>query len=349
MKRVLSMLCVLALLTALVACGAAPAASTPETVPETVPETAPAAVAETQESNEMITVRLGALTGPTAIGMTKLWNGGETSDPENHYQCTLAGSADGLTPLILQGEVDIASIPANLASVLYNKTEGGIQVIAVNVLGVLYLCEMGSEDIQSVTDLKGKTIYATGKGAAPEYFLRYILTQNGLDPDKDVTMEWKNEPAEVISHLSEGVAMLPEPQVSAAAAKLGDGFRVALSVSDEWEKVDNGSLCTTAVTVVRSAFAQEHPEAVEAFLQDFRDSVDWVNSNAADAASRCVDNGILSIAAPVLEKAIPKCNVTFITGSRMKEVLSGCLSALHDQNPKAVGGALPQDDFYYGS
>lgn len=352
MKRIISVLCVMALvLSMLAACGSgAPVATTPTEEP--VQETTEEVVRETEEAVEALTVRLGALTGPTAISMVKAWHDGGAADAGIRYEHTLAGSADELTPLILQGELDIASIPANLASVLYNKTEGGVKVIAVNVLGVLYLCEYGSEEIMSVADLKGKTIYATGKGSTPEYFLRYILTQNGLDPDKDVTMEWKSEPTEVIAQLNadgKGVAMIPEPQASAAGAKLGEGFRRALSVSEEWEKVGNGSPCTTAVTVVRSDFAQEHPEAVEAFLKEYVASADWLNNNVGEAVQYIQELEILPLAAPVLEKAIPKCNVTCIIGEEMKEALGGCLGVLFEQNPKAVGGALPQDDFYYGA
>lgn len=358
MKRILSVLCILALLLSLMAaCGAKPTETQATEAPETVPETTEVVTEaetepETEAAAEAVTVRLGALTGPTAIGMVKLWHDADNGENVNHYEHTLAGSADELTPLILQGELDIASVPANLSSVLYNKTEGGVKVMAVNVLGVLYICEMGGEDIQSVADLKGQTIYATGKGSTPEYFLRYILTQNGIDPDQDVTLEWESEPAEVIAQLNadgKGVAMMPQPQVTAAGAKLGEGFRVALSVTDEWAKVGGGSQCTTAVVMVRSAFAEEHPEAVEAFLADFTASAQWVNENVAEAAQFCVDYEILAVPSPVLEKAIPKCNITCIIGSEMKEALSGCLGVLFEQNPKAVGGALPQDDFYYGA
>lgn len=357
MKRILSLLCILALMLSIAACGAKPAeAPATEAAAAEAPVTEPPAeeteAEETEAPAEDVAVRLGALTGPTAIGMVKLWADSDAEEPGMHYEHTLAGSADELTPLILQGELDIASVPANLASVLYNKTEGGVKVLGVNVLGVLYIVEFGSEDVQSVADLKGKTIYATGKGSTPEYFLRYILQKNGLDPDADVTLEWKSEPAEVIAQLNAdgaGVAMMPQPQVTAAGAKLGEGFRVALSVTDEWAAVGGGSQCTTAVLLVRSEFADANPEAVDQFLTDFAASAAWVNENTADAAQLCVDYEILSVPAPVLEKAIPKCNITLITGNDMKDALGGCLSVLFEQNPKAVGGALPQDDFYYGA
>ena len=291
------------------------------------------------------TIHVGALTGPTAMGMVKL-----LSDGEGTYEPTILGAADELMPLILQGKVDIASVPANLASTIYNKTEGGVQVLAVNVLGVLYISEFNTEELNSLEDLKGKTIYATGKGSTPEYFLRYVLTQNGIDPDKDVTIEWKSEPSEVVALLNaeqKGIAMLPQPYVTAAATQLGEGFRVALSLSDEWANLDNGTLCTTAVVMARSEFVEANPEAVEAFLAEFDASVQWVNENVADAAALCGEYEIIK--APVAQKAIPQCNIVCITGEQMKQALSGCLGVIFDQNPKAVGGALPGDDFYYGA
>lgn len=318
MKKLISLLCLICLLAALVA----------------LPVQA-----------EELTVNVGALTGPTAMGMVKL-----LADGKDTYEPTILGAADELMPLILQGQVDIASVPANLASTIYNKTEGGVQVLAVNVLGVLYISEFNTENLHSLADLKGQTIYATGKGSTPEYFLRYVLTQNGIDPDKDLTIEWKSEPSEVVALLNaeqKGIAMLPQPYVTAAATQLGEGFRVALSVSDEWANLDDGTLCTTAVVMARKEFVEEHPEAVESFLAEFEASVQWVNENVDEAAELCGAYEIIK--APVAQKAIPQCNIVCITGEQMKQALSGCLGVIFDQNPKAVGGALPGDDFYYGA
>ena len=292
---------------------------------------------------ETTAVRVGALTGPTAMGMAQLLN-----QPE--FTPSIVGSADELMPRILQGEVDIAAVPANLAATLYQKTQGGVTVLAVNVLGVLYVGELGGETVQTVADLKGKTLLATGKGATPEYFLRYILTQNGLDPDKDVAIQWKSEPSEVVALLNakgEGLAMLPQPYVTAAANQLGENFRIALSVSEEWEKLESDSRCTTAVVMARTAFVQEHPEQVQAFLEALSQSVQWVNEQPQEAAELCEQLGIIK--AGVAKKAIPGCNLVCITGDEMKQALSGCLEVIYDQNPKAVGGKLPGNDFYYGA
>ena len=284
------------------------------------------------------------------MGLVKLLDENDKGEAANNYEFSLKGAADEITPLLTKGELDIAAVPANLASVLYNKTEGGDQVLAVNVLGVLYISEFNTQELNCLEDLKGKTIYATGKGSTPEYFLRYVLTQNGIDPDKDVTVEWKSEPSEVVALLNaeqKGIAMLPQPYVTAAATQLGEGFRVALSLSDEWANLDNGTLCTTAVVMARSEFVEANPEAVEAFLAEFDASVQWVNEKVDEAAALCGEYEIIK--APVAQKAIPQCNIVCITGEQMKQALSGCLGVIFDQNPKAVGGALPGDDFYYGA
>ena len=294
-------------------------------------------------------VRLAALKGPTAMGLVQLLDESENGKAANSYDFLLAGSADEITPKLIQGEIDIAAVPVNLASVLYSKTNGALELVAVNALGVLYVVEKGGESIQSLADLKGKTVYATGKGSTPEYNLTYLLKSAGLDIEKDLTVEWKSEPSEVVALLKAengGIAMLPQPYVTAAAAQLGEGFRAAVSLSEAWDALDNGSRCVTAGVVVRTEFAEAHPEAVEAFLAEMAESVDWVNADPADAGEIC---GALNIVkAPIAAKAIPNCNLVCLTGEEMISAATGTLETLFALNPSAVGGALPGEDFYYG-
>lgn len=288
-------------------------------------------------------LRVGALKGPTAMGMILMIS----DDGVNSY--TLAGSADELTPSLIKGDLDIACVPANLAAVLYNKTEGGIVTLAVNTLGVLYIVENNGETVQSMADLKGKTIVAAGKGSTPEYGLRYLLEQNGMNPDTDVTIDWKSEHAECVAALASGtadIALLPQPFVAAARAKL-EGLRVALDLMAEWEALDNGSAMITGVAVARRAFVEQHPDLTDRFLEEYAKSVAWVNDNPAGAAELIAANGIIESAA-VAEKALPGCNIVCLTGQEMYEKLSGYLQVLADAAPESVGGALPRDDFFYG-
>lgn len=310
---------------------------------------------------ESVTVRVAALKGPTAMGMVKLMSdsdaaaesGEETTG--NTYDFTLAASADEVSPKLMQGELDIACVPANLASVLYNRTDGGIVTLAVNTLGVLYIVENGNS-VQSMADLAGRTIAASGKGSTPEYALRYLLSENGIDPDTGVTIDWKSEHSECVAALASGaatIAMLPQPFVTVAQTQLPD-LRVALDLTEEWDALDNGSALLTGVVVARADFVKEHPAAVSDFLEQYSASVDWVNANTADAAE--LIGGYDIVDAAVAEKALPYCNIVCITGSEMKDMLSGYLQVLFDAAPASVGqdaetgeGGLPGDDFYYGA
>ena len=243
----------------------------------------------------------------------------------------------------------MACVPANLAAVLYGKTDGALEVLAVNTLGVLYIVESG-DTVQSMADLKGKTIVAAGKGSTPEYALRYLLSENGIDPDNDVTIDWKSEHSECVAALASGqaaIALLPQPFVTVAQTKI-EGLRMALDLTAEWDKLDNGSGLITGVIVARREVVDANPDAVDAFLKDYAASVEWVNGNTAEAAQLISEYGIVE-AAPVAEMALPYCNIVCITGSEMKEKLSGYLQVLSDAEPASVGGALPGEDFYYGA
>ena len=296
-------------------------------------------------------VNVLALKGPTAMGMVSLMDQADQGEiTEETYDFQIVASPDEVSPAIAQGTADIAAVPANLASVLYQKTDGGVQVLTINTLGVLYLVENGDQ-VQSVSDLKGKTIYASGKGATPEYALNYILKENGLTPGEDVQIEWKSEHAECVAALAEhedAAALLPQPFVTTAQSK-NDSLRVALDLTEEWDKIqkDNGgnSSLVTGVTVVRTEFAQEHPEIVEDFMERYQESVTFVNDHTEEAAKLIGDYDI--VPEEIAKKALPECNIVYIDGVEMKEKLSGYLEVLEQENPQAVGGALPADEFYY--
>ncbi len=297
-------------------------------------------------------VRVMALKGPTAMGLVELMDESESGAVNgNDYEFTIAASADEVTPKLVQGEADIAAVPANLASVLYNNTEGQVQVLAINTLGVLYIVDTG-DTVHSAADLKGKTIYASGKGATPEYAIDYILMKNGIDPEKDVTIEWKSEHAECVAALAAsedgGIALLPQPFVTIAQTQ-DDRIRIALDLTEEWDKLqkdeETPSALLTGVVVARTDFIEEHPEAISAFMDSYKKSVDYVNGNMEEAAKLIEKFDI--VPAAVAQKALPYCNITFIEGAEMKDKLSGYLSVLLEQNEKSVGGEIPADDFYY--
>ncbi len=331
LRKILSLLLVLLLaVTLFSACGEKPAEPSETSAPV----------------KDDVTIRVGGLKGPTTMGLVKLMEDAEAGQTENAYEFTMAAMADELTPKLLKGELDAAVVPANLIAVLNRKSEGAVKMAAVTVLGVVYIVEKGGEEIASLADLAGRTVYATGKGSVPEYALTYLLAQNGLTLGEDVTVEWKSEPTEVVAQMSTdeyAVAMLPQPFVTVAKGTL-DGLRVVLDLTEEWEKLDNGSLLITAGLAVTSSFAEEHPDALRTFLEEYQASTEYVNANPAEASLLIEKAGIVKAA--VAEKAIPACNLVFLTGSEMTDAVPGYLGILYDLNPAAVGGSLPGDDFF---
>jgi len=328
--------------------------SVSESIPEettteetTTNETATASA----ENTESIDINIFALKGPTAMGMVQFMDEVDSgSITDNQYNISIKTAIDEVTAGLAKGNVDFATVPANLASVLYNNTDGDIQVLAINTLGVLYIAESGNT-ISTIEDLRGKTIFASGKNATPEYALNYILTENGLTPGTDVTIEWKSEQAECVAALSaneNAIAMLPQPFATIAQIKNED-IRIALNLTEEWNNLqvdsDTPSTLVTGVVVGRKEFIESNPDAVSAFLDHYKTSVTFVNSNTTEAAKLIEKYNI--VPAAVATKALPACNIAFIEGKEMKTILSGYLTVLSDQNPKSIGGKLPADDFYY--
>ena len=290
-------------------------------------------------------VRVGALKGPTAMGMVEMMQ-----DKADAYAFTVEAAPDMITVPLVKGDLDIACMPANAASVLYNNTQGAIRVLAVNTLGVLYIVERG-DTVHSVADLKGRTLVTAGKGATPEYALNTILKGNGLDPEKDLTIEFKSEHAECLAAMLQDeslVAMLPQPFATVAQGKAQD-LRIALDLTEEWDALQAGSeapsTLITGVVAARAAFIDEHPEAVAQFMADYAESVAFTQ-NQPEQAAELIGAFDIFEAGPA-QKALPLCNIVFIDGEEMKAKLGGYLAALMAEDPAAVGGALPGDDFYY--
>ncbi|WP_238928348.1 ABC transporter substrate-binding protein [Bulleidia sp. zg-1006] len=292
---------------------------------------------EVQKEN----VKVVSLKGPTSMGLVKFM---KDSEQEKKYQFKIVSSVDEVTPLIAKGEVDIATVPANLSSVLYNNTKKSVKVLGINTLGVLYLVETGNQ-LKQLSDLKGKTIYASGKGATPEYSLRYLLEKNGI---RDVRIEWKSEHAEVVQALardSKGIALLPEPFVSVVSTK-NPKIHVALDLNKEWEKI-TGSPLVTGVVIARKEFVEKYPDTVKDFLMKYEKSVSFVNSHGEEAAKLIGQYDIVKES--IAKKALLNCPITLVQGNALKTQLANYLDILNRQNPKAIGGALPGDDFYYGA
>ena len=350
MKKLISILLLLALLASCIA----GCASAPEAAPTEAPKVTEAAPTETDAPTEAPTepeepapevIRVGTLMGPTGMGMAKLMDDAVNGSTEETYEFTVASAPDQVASAVISGSVDIAAVPVNLASVLWNKTEGGVQVAAVNTLGVLYILENG-DTIHSVADLAGQTLYATGQGATPEYVLNYLLTANGLDPETDLTIEYVAEHTELATKMAAGevvLGMLPEPNVTAALTGNAD-LRIALDLTEEWDKVSDSTLIQGCIVVNRE-FAEQYPGAVDTFLEEYRASVDFVNENPEDASVLIESAGIVPKAAIAL-KALPNCNICLMTGDEMKTAVRQMLEVLYSADVTSVGGALPDEEFY---
>lgn len=292
-------------------------------------------------------ITIAALKGPTAIGMVKLMEDAENNAAGNNYTFKISGTADEFTASLIKGEIQMAALPCNAAATLYNKSNGKIKVMGINTLGVLYILDTGNS-VQRVEDLKGKTIYSTGKGTTPEYTLRYLLKSAGINPDKDVTIEFKSEASEVSAILASGgedmIAMLPQPYVTTVTNR-NSNIRIALDVTKEWEKLTGGSsTVVTGVIAVNAEFADKNPEAVKVFMEEYKKSTEFANTNVENAAQLVDKFGIFG--ADIAKKAIPYCNITLIDGNDMKNKINKYLKVLYDENPASIGQEMPKDDFY---
>ncbi len=328
-------------------------APTQEAVQESAQEAAsleePASLVE--EAYEGIDITVGTLKGPTGAGMAKLMEETEAGTAANNYQFTLSADPSEVVTKVIAGEFDIACLPTNSAAVVYQKTQGKVQLLALNTEGVLHILQntVNGEAVTDWAQLKGKTIYTIGQGANPEYVLDYVLRGHGIDPDADVTIQFCAAADEVIAACASGEAefcMLPEPNVSVLTGKV-EGFTAVLDLTDAWnEIVEDGSILTQGCVVVQSSFAQEHPQAVKKFLEEYEASIRFVTEDQEAAAKLLAQYEIVPSEAIAL-KALPGCHIIFQAGEEMKKSIQGYYQVLFDADPTSIGGQLPDDGFYY--
>lgn len=330
MKKLLAILMIFVLSLSLVGCGAKNDTSS-------VISTAPV---------EKPKVSVACIKGPTGVGMLKIMDNDENNTALNDYTFTVASAPDELTGKIINGEINIASVPTNLAAKLYKKTEGKLRMIAINTLGTLSFIENGTT-ITSIADLKGKTIYSTGEGSNPEYILRYLLSQNNIDPDKDVTIKFIATNDELLATLVKtngAIGMVPEPAATTVLTKK-DTLRRALSVNDEWNKISTSPLMMGCVVALDSYIA-ENTVAIENFLQEYSTSIEYVKNDVGSASKLAEKYGIIASTA-IAEQAIPNCSLTFVAGSDMQKQIEGYFNVLNTADKTSLGGSLPDEKFYY--
>lgn len=342
--RMIALLLALVLVVGLAACTSA---NQPENTPEPTVEVTPTPVAQPDQIN------FAVLSGPTGVGAAKLLTDNEAGKAAFKYNVTVASDNSEIAAKLLNGDLDIACMASNVAANLYNKSGGKVQALCLSTLGVLYVLERGEGSVTSMAELKGKTIYATGQGANPEFVLNHLLKENGLDPKQDVDIVWKT-PQEVQAAMLGGeaeFAMLPVPAATAVQvqAKAKDiQVSAVLDLTEEWNAVSSDSVLTMTTVVVRTEFAQQYPQAVEKFLREYAASIDYVNSNVDQAAEMVVQFGIVP-AVPIAKLAIPDCNLVYVDGAAMQTQIEGYYKVLFEADPASVGGAVPDSGFYYGA
>ena len=337
MKKIIAMMLAMLLLTGC-AGNAQPAGTTAQT---TAPaETAPA---QTTVPVEAVAARVMVLNGTTGFGLANLMDAAAKGEAALEYTFSVETDASNIVAGLVNGSVDIAALPTNAAAAVYNKTQGGVQVLALNTLGVLYLVTDGSVEINGLADLAGKTVYAPAQN--PSFIFQHLLQASGLT---DVTIDnTYAQPADLNAAVAAGevsIAVLPEPMVTVARSQNPD-LVVALDLTAEWDKVSVPGSLVQGCVVVRRAFAEENPSALALFLQEYGKSILDMTEDIAGTAAKIEAQGIFA-KAPVAAKAIPNCNVCFITGTEMQEALSEFMNIMFAVAPASVGGSIPGDDFY---
>ncbi len=349
MKKILALILALTALFAFAACSDG---NSDETKPDTT-DTIPPSRDETNLPDEVVLdydteFNITVISGTTGMGFANMMTENENGNGLFKYNFDIVTAADMASSAIISGSADIAAVPTNLAAVLYNKTNSGIKVLAINTLGVLYLIENG-DAITSPGDLAGKTIYCCQQGANPEYITSYILEQNGYEVGKDVFLDFTyNAPDDLANALIAGevdLAVLPEPKVTTTLMK-NDALRVALNFTEEWEKVSDGQPLPQGCIIARNEFIEAHPNEINAFLSEYKKSVDFVTESPEEASSMIASLGIIP-SAQITLKAIPGCNISYLDGEEMVASMSAFFSVLNSKNPKAVGGTLPDENIFY--
>lgn len=346
MKKVLSIALIIVLTLSLIACSQdASMNEENDRTSDVVDETEK--VNEEVNIEEPLQVEVAGLNGPTSMGMIKLFE--EYTQPEENIKInyTSASAPDQLIGKLIQGELDFAAVPTNLASIIYNKTEGAYQLTNINTLNVMYILTNGVE-VSSIKDLKGKTVHISGKGSTPDFVMKYLLEKNGLVLDEDVILDFSLDHASLAQALSAGdveIAVLPQPFVTIVKMNNKD-INVAVDLLEEWQAVAGDGLFAMGGLVVRTKFAEENPEIVEDFLKAYQESVSYVNDNPSEASVLIEKYGVLP-KAKIAELAIPLSNIVYMDAYENKDAIDEYYKVLYDFNPASIGGKLPDNQFYY--
>lgn len=327
LKKLFALLLVAAMLATLAACG---------TKQDETKTTEPSTVSDERE----VKTKVAVLNGPTGLGLSKFKN-----DRSYAYTVDYHSDPQEIVPLVIKGEVDIAAVPLNLAANIYKKTNGAVQMIAISTLGVLHVLS-ADESIKNVADLKGKTVYATGQGSTPEYIINYILEKNGIDPEKDIDLQYKSAHNELATLAVEGkaeICILPEYFATKVALK-SEKMKKVIDLTDEWNKVSEAQLAMGCY-IARKEYIEANPEIIAEFIDFAEISTNYVNEIMLSTSFLLSEK--LFETKEEAEQAVKGSNMVMITGEEMKQIAASNFEVLYNAAPAAVGGELPNDALYY--
>ncbi len=353
MKRLLAGTLVLLLILALVACGGG-AKDNETNLPET--QNTPVDTGDTQTPdtektddpvNNDLEINVTVIAGTTGMGFAQIMDENAKGTSTFKYNFDIVSDASLASGAIISGTADMAAVPTNLAAVLYNKTNGGVQVVAVNTLGVLYM--LTTSEVTSLDDIAGKTIYCCNQGANPEFISKYLLDAIGLVVGQDIFLDFTyNTPDELATAIATNMvefAILPEPKVTAVTSQ-NEKVRILVALEDIWSQVSGGKSLVQGCLVARKEFIEAHKNELDAFLADYAASIQYVNDNPKEASQIIAANGIIP-KAPLAEKAIPRCNIAYLDGAEMQAAMDEFFKVLFAANPASVGGKIPDAGLYY--
>jgi NitT/TauT family transport system substrate-binding protein len=298
------------------------------------------------DSKPGIIINIASLKGPTSIGMIKMHEDHPSLGESITTNYEIVASPDIMISKILSKEVDIATLPTNVAAKLYNK---GLNLKLAAIVGenVLYVLSQGNK-ITSWESLKGKKINVISKGSTPDVVFRYLLKKNNIDPVTDVNLDYSVEQVELSQLMISGkadLAILPEPFVTMVLTK-NSNVNLAFDFGKEWAKVRNGQSLPMSCLVINADLAKSNPEAITAFLEKYKESIQWVNSNIGDAA-KLVEKFKIGMDAVTAQEAIPRCNIKYTDSNQSKDLVNDYMKTMFDFSPEDIGGKIPDEKFYY--
>jgi len=138
-------------------------------------------------------------------------------------------------------------------------------------------------------DFKGKTVFGGMPGSAPYFFVKKVIRNAGLDPDKDVTFASLEYGAEIPA-MAKGdldgayVRATRVPQVEAA----GEVILVNATDPEQHKKVYGSPFYEAMDVQTTNEYIKEHPEVVQAFANAVSQAMAWQAAHSDEEVAKAV-------------------------------------------------------------